>query len=314
MNLMLSDRMSIEVANALDGIRLTIQLHLKTLHDFLNGFANIAQTHIDTCRLDALIRRFLDGLQQGIVLGVERYSPRRINDAPINLCSKVHLHDIIIAQHGIITRIGSIMRRDVIETATGRKANTTVQTSLHDELTVLILQSFAHVRELNAGLDERMSVRTHLSMDFGGVANLGVQVFRDAFHISQLFRVLPVRLRLQGMRLDLTYGEGFTRKESGDRNGGWFRLTVLDVIIGKARVLESQRWWSKSRFLDFAYGSSPALFLFAIALLLALLLFRSSLSFASFFAFFVVIILDILTIILVIDLLLLLYFVHCHDC
>src|SRR5690242_4633971 len=55
---------SVEVANALDGQHLTLDLDLVALHDFLDRGTNVAHAHVNTSFLDASVRSSFAGLDK----------------------------------------------------------------------------------------------------------------------------------------------------------------------------------------------------------------------------------------------------------
>mmetsp|Transcript_32861 Transcript_32861/g.79525 ORF Transcript_32861/g.79525 Transcript_32861/m.79525 type:complete len:254 (+) Transcript_32861:662-1423(+) len=185
MDLVGSDRVTIEVAYALDRISLPVQLHLVTFHDLLHALAHIAQPDIDPRRLNPRIRRLLHRLQQRIVLGIERHRPRAIDDPSVDLRAEVHLHDVIVRQYGIVPDIGGVMRRDVIEAASGGKADAALEAFLPYEGAIRLLEALAHVHELYARLDEGLGGVADLTMDLGSVTELRVQVGGEAFVLAK---------------------------------------------------------------------------------------------------------------------------------
>mmetsp|Transcript_16271 Transcript_16271/g.23969 ORF Transcript_16271/g.23969 Transcript_16271/m.23969 type:complete len:213 (+) Transcript_16271:562-1200(+) len=212
MNAVRPDAVSVQVSNTLDWKRLSIQLHLITLHHLLNGLANVTKTHVNSSRLDTSLSRLLHSFQQWIVSRIERNSKCTVNDSTVNLRTKVNLHHIIILQFSIIARIGSVMGSDVIDAATGGKANAATKPFFHHQLTILALQHLAHIRQFNARFDETLCIAAYLTMDFACMANLLVDVILHAIMSAFLSTCFAEGIALEGVCLNFTYWVSFVLK------------------------------------------------------------------------------------------------------
>ena len=126
----LADHVTVQISNALNRIGFAVQLKLVRLHDFLNGLANIAQSNVDTGRLDAGVRRLLDRLQQIVVLLIERQRERTVHNATVHVHTEIDLTDVIVVQHGLIATVRCVVSSAVVQRATGRKSQTGLQTFL----------------------------------------------------------------------------------------------------------------------------------------------------------------------------------------
>lgn len=70
------------------------------------------------------VRCIPDSIQQGVVLWVKGHSKGTIYDVTIDVCAKVQLHHIVVLQDSIITSIGSVVCRTVVQGTAGRKSMT----------------------------------------------------------------------------------------------------------------------------------------------------------------------------------------------
>mmetsp|Transcript_57830 Transcript_57830/g.122656 ORF Transcript_57830/g.122656 Transcript_57830/m.122656 type:complete len:368 (-) Transcript_57830:251-1354(-) len=240
---------AIEISYALDRIRLPVQLHLVAFHYLLHRLPNVTQPHVDPGRLDSRVRRRLDSLQQWIVLGIERHRPRAVDDPPIDLRPEVHLHDVIVRQHGIVPAVGRVVRRHVVEAAPGGEPYSPLQPVLPYQFSICLLQSLAHFHELYPRLDERLRVVTDLPVHLGGVPQLGVEVGLEPLCLTKLGGRDTVGVGFQRVLLDLSLGEGreiivavfgvvLAAEEIDHGDGGRLCLAVGDVVIGEAPLVE----------------------------------------------------------------------------
>lgn len=222
----------------LDRIHLSIELNLITLHNLLNTLTDITQSNINPSSLDPRLGPLLHSLQERIKLGIKTNRPGTVNNPPVNLRPEVDLHNIIVLQHGVISTIGCIVRRDVIDTASSGEADAPVQPVLLHERSIAFLEPLAHVDQLDAGPDEGLGVVAHLSMDLGGVAELGVEVSLEALGGAQLLGGEAVGVGFEGVGLDLSGGEVVGGEEVDDGDGGRLGLAVGDVVVGEGAFVE----------------------------------------------------------------------------
>mmetsp|Transcript_27562 Transcript_27562/g.42200 ORF Transcript_27562/g.42200 Transcript_27562/m.42200 type:complete len:207 (-) Transcript_27562:401-1021(-) len=197
--------MTIQISNTLNWISFTVQFHLITLHYLLNCLTDIAETHVNTCRGNSHLSRFLDSLQERIVPWIEAHCPCRINNTSINLTPKVHLHDIIILQYRIITRIGRVMCRHMVQTASCWKSNTSPEPIFLNQFTIFIFEHLTHVRKFNTWLDEGLGIGSYLPMNLGSLTDLGVYVLLQAIMGTFFSRRFTIGVGFQWMGSDFSF-------------------------------------------------------------------------------------------------------------
>mmetsp|Transcript_4537 Transcript_4537/g.17849 ORF Transcript_4537/g.17849 Transcript_4537/m.17849 type:complete len:308 (+) Transcript_4537:328-1251(+) len=241
MDLIRGDRVSVEVADRFHGVGHPIDLTLVGLHDLLNVLADLVQGHVDAGRADALVGGLLNGFHQRLILVIEVDRPRAVDDAPLNLRAKIHLHDVVVREHGVVPWVGRVVRRDVVQAAARRKGNAPLQARFHHELSVLLLQPLAHVNELDARLDEALRVPAHLAVALRGVAHLVIHLEAQVILRSLLLRVHAERVEVVRMRQDLALGEVPRLEKLRDRDGRWIGLSVANVIVHEAADAEERR-------------------------------------------------------------------------
>mmetsp|Transcript_4804 Transcript_4804/g.13864 ORF Transcript_4804/g.13864 Transcript_4804/m.13864 type:complete len:215 (+) Transcript_4804:2994-3638(+) len=171
MDLVRADRVPIQIGAALDLVGFAVQLHLKALHHLLNGLADVAQANVDPGLPDPSVGRLLDRLQQSVVSGVVRHRPRTVDDAPIDLRSKVYFHHIVVLQHRLVPLVGRPVRCNMVQRAPCRKCNAGLEPVLLDQLPTTFLQLLAHIDQKNAGLGDALYVRANLTVHLGSFSN-----------------------------------------------------------------------------------------------------------------------------------------------
>mmetsp|Transcript_92331 Transcript_92331/g.138218 ORF Transcript_92331/g.138218 Transcript_92331/m.138218 type:complete len:239 (-) Transcript_92331:297-1013(-) len=167
MNLIRPNRMAVQIPNRLDGVRCPVQFDLVRFHHLLNLRTDVTQSNVDSRRANAGIRRLSDTFQQWIVPRIETRRPGAIDDPSFDLNTEIDLHDVIVLQYRLVTGVGSVMGRDVIQRTPGGESDATFQSGFLDEFPIFIFQLCAHVGEFDAGLDDRLGKVPDLSMDFG---------------------------------------------------------------------------------------------------------------------------------------------------
>lgn len=112
--------------------------------------------------LNAHIRCFSHGLEQLVVLGIERDRPCAVDDSTVDVRAEVDLAHVITLQNGIVAVVWSVMSSTVIQRAaciiiksnrsfacssivflTGWKCQARFESLLLDQSSVRILQSLA---------------------------------------------------------------------------------------------------------------------------------------------------------------------------
>mmetsp|Transcript_15524 Transcript_15524/g.23281 ORF Transcript_15524/g.23281 Transcript_15524/m.23281 type:complete len:248 (-) Transcript_15524:422-1165(-) len=123
-NTVLTNRMSIEVTDRLDFVRFTLDFNFIRLHGFLNCSANIAQAHINSCLFDTSVGRILDSLQKVVIDWIKSHCKRTINNAAIDLGSKINFHHVTLFQHCLVASIGRVMGSTMVDRTSCWKTNT----------------------------------------------------------------------------------------------------------------------------------------------------------------------------------------------
>lgn len=145
------------------------------LHDFLNSCTNIAESHIDSSSLNALLGRLFDSLEKRIEHGIKRHSKRTINNMPIDLRAKINLHDIVIFEDCVIARIWSVVSSAIVDAAAGREPNSLLDTISFDQSSICFFNAFADVDQFHARSHVGLSHLTNLTVAlccFSEVINL----------------------------------------------------------------------------------------------------------------------------------------------
>eukprot|EP00751_Fragilariopsis_kerguelensis_P018017 CAMPEP_0170833164 /NCGR_PEP_ID=MMETSP0734-20130129/172_1 /TAXON_ID=186038 /ORGANISM="Fragilariopsis kerguelensis, Strain L26-C5" /LENGTH=177 /DNA_ID=CAMNT_0011199435 /DNA_START=808 /DNA_END=1341 /DNA_ORIENTATION=+ len=132
MDLIRTNRMSIEIPTTFDTIRFIIEFDFITFHDFLNGGTNIGQTDINAGFFDPCIGRHFDSFHERIVFRIEMHGKRGINNPSFNLDPEIQFHHIIVLKDCLIPGIRGIMGGDMIQGTPGRKTNATFQALFFD--------------------------------------------------------------------------------------------------------------------------------------------------------------------------------------
>mmetsp|Transcript_3404 Transcript_3404/g.8110 ORF Transcript_3404/g.8110 Transcript_3404/m.8110 type:complete len:311 (-) Transcript_3404:150-1082(-) len=271
--------MPIQIPAALYGIGGSIQFNLIGFHDLLDGLSNIAQSHVDSGLFDSLVGCTLDGFQQGIVAGIEAHRKGRIDDPSLDLDTEIHLHDIVILQDSVVTRVGCVMGGNMIQRAARGKADSSFQTVFLNEFAVLVFQLSTKIGQLDSRFAQRLCIVSNLPVNLGTPPNLAIQVFLDAIPGSNLGRSLAVGLALQQVGLYLSLGIFPAFKQEFDGNCRfWGGLTVFHSEIRKGCILKTKVGRLFDGFLEcLGTRAIASLFLFLL-LLFALLLFGTSFS------------------------------------
>lgn len=119
-----SNRMSVQVPNALDRQHLALNFYLVTLHDLLDGGANVAHADIDTSLLDTSICGGFARIDEIVVYGVKSDGKGTVDDTAVDVDTKVDLHDILIVDNHFVARIRGVVRRAVVYAETSRETHT----------------------------------------------------------------------------------------------------------------------------------------------------------------------------------------------
>ena len=233
-NLVRTNGMPVQVADALDWVCLAVELNLVRLHYLLHRGANFPQRHVDAGCGDAGIRRLARRLGQWVKLVVKVHRPRAVDDAAINLRPEIDLHDVALLQHSLVAAIWRVVSRDVVERAARREADAALQATLCNELAVFLLKPLAHVNQLDPRLDEALRIPADLAMHLRRVADAVVQIRLHAVHRTLFLARDPESVEITRVILDLALGEASLCKQPRHRDRGGVGLPVPHVIVDKA--------------------------------------------------------------------------------
>ena len=110
--------------------------------------------------------------------------PGGIDDPSVDLGPEIDFHDVIVLKHGVVAAVGSVVRRDVIETASRGKGDSPLQSVFSYELSIEFLQAFAHVHELDSRSNERLGAMADLPVNLGGMTELFVDIRLQSFVVT----------------------------------------------------------------------------------------------------------------------------------
>jgi len=96
MDLVLADRVPIQVANGANLIGLSVELDLITFHSFLNNSTNFVQSRVNSSIFDTSVCGVLDGFQKSIVFRIKGDSKSRVDNSAVHVCSKINLANVIV--------------------------------------------------------------------------------------------------------------------------------------------------------------------------------------------------------------------------
>lgn len=285
MDLIGIDRMSIQISHHLHRVDLALDLHLVRFHRLLDPSANLSKPGIDTRLPQSSISCILDSLEQLVVGGIESNGEGAVDDPALDVCPEVDLADVVIAQHRIVSGIGSVMRGHVVQRAPRRKCDPRLKTFFWCQFSVVVLQLLANVDQPATGLNDPLGKAPHLTLHLRCLSQtlkgllhdglLGLQLFRlDTGDLVLVDFVRPVALELVVGEFDL---DGCVPSSQASENliGLRGRVVVLRLY------LHLGYWLS---LLGLFSGIGSFLFLLVLLLFLFLLL---PLVFAGLLALFV---------------------------
>lgn len=267
------DRMSIQISDHLHRVDLALDLHLVRFHCFLDLSANLSKPGIDARLPQSRIRCVLHGLEQFVVGGIEGNGESAVDDPALDVCPEVDLADVVIAEHCIVSGIGSVMRGNVVQRAPRRKCDSRLKAFFWCQFSVVVLQLLANVDQSATGLDDSLGKAPHLTLHLRCLSQtlkrllhdglLGFKLFRlDAGDLILMDLVWPVALELVVGEFDL---DGCVPSSQASENLIGLRGWV--VVFGLHFHLSD--WLS---LLGLFCGIGSFLFLLALLLLLFLLL------------------------------------------
>ena len=262
----LLDVVASDVAHGLDAVRLTADLDLVALHDFLDGGADVADAHVDAGGLGvnrsaltlgtrvrgegrrwgvyphARVGGVLDCGQQVVVGRVKGHGEGAVEDPAVDVHAKVNSQDILLLQHDrLLARIGGVVGDLVVEAQSRGEAHARLeaisglQAGIVQKRPHAVLDAGGEVVERVAGLGCLLHPASGLAVDF---SRLAVVVEKGA--------VVPMLAGVGAMLggggaccglvgLDLTLGVVARRKDGGQRDARGRRL--LDGRSGPALLL-----------------------------------------------------------------------------
>mmetsp|Transcript_36851 Transcript_36851/g.83100 ORF Transcript_36851/g.83100 Transcript_36851/m.83100 type:complete len:333 (+) Transcript_36851:849-1847(+) len=186
MDLVRVDRVTVEVPDRLHGVDLSVDLNLVGLHDFLDSLADIAQSHVDACLLDAGIGRLLDRLGQRVVAGVEVVGESAVDDPPVDVSAEVELDNVVVLQHGLVSSVGCPVSRHMVDAATSGEGDAALGELVLDELSHFVLQLLAEIDHELSWLGDRLEVLARRPVNFRPLARFLVDVALQPLLLLQL--------------------------------------------------------------------------------------------------------------------------------
>lgn len=225
------DVVSVQVAHTLHLVRLAVRLKLVRLHHLLHGGTDVAQPHVDTRRGNACVGRLLDRRKQRVPRRLKVQRERTVHDAALDLDTKVHLEHIRRLQHTLVAGVRRVVRRDLVQTHTGRETDAALEAVLLDQRTRAVLDEVRNLGRRHAGADGALCVLTHLAVHLGRTADqvvvVALALLLDTLALTQLLgRDALALLRELGrvVLLDLAHGEHAAREHLGEPDGRRLRL------------------------------------------------------------------------------------------
>lgn len=206
---------------------LAADLDLVALHDLLDGLSDIAQAHIDASLADTRLGRVLDGLEEAVPRRLPREGECRVDDAALDVHAKVDLEHVRLLQHLVVSRVGRVVRSDLVDGQTGREADTALETILLDERAGAVLNHVGNLRHAHARLDVLARVLAHRAVYLSSTADVVVVVRRVAHCQPLLFAHLlasDARRRVVLVLDLLADGEHAVLEDLGQADTGRVRL------------------------------------------------------------------------------------------
>lgn len=218
-----------QVADALDGVGLPVDLDLEALHRLLDDAANLPHAGVDARLADTCVGRLLDGLEQVVVLVVERHGEGRVDNLPVDVHTEIHLHHVLLAQDHLIPGVGGVMGGAVVQTqATGESHTADERITLSQAVVArerpdAVLDALGDLRQRLPRLDRLLRILPNLAMDLCGLAVVGQEVAVQVVQVALLLARGPVAVLLPV--LDLLAGRVvLVGEQEADLDGGGVRL------------------------------------------------------------------------------------------
>lgn len=90
--------------------------------------------------------------------------------------AEINLADISVLDHCLITGVGGIVRRDMVQRASGWESDARIESVGFNQVTGTVLDHFTNLDHGHAWLDRPPGVLPDLAMDLGGAAGVVVLV------------------------------------------------------------------------------------------------------------------------------------------
>lgn len=207
MDLVALDAMTTKILDGLDSISLVLDRDLVRLHRLLNGFANLAQSRVDTGHFNACVGRVFAGLKKVLVDWVERNRESTVSHETLDVAAVVDLHHIIVAKHCFVPNIRRPVGRAMVNTGAGREGDAGIETTRFDQATVCGLNLIADIHDLHARLNKLLCPLPGLAMDLRALPQIVIVRLKNLLLRSQLSAGYPVPIMVEWMLLDLAYRE-----------------------------------------------------------------------------------------------------------
>ncbi len=162
------------------------------LHDLLNSGADIAQSDIDTSLTHTSIGGILHGRQQIVINRIECKRECRIDDtsygsqpgrqeknstftqsydheaknfaSTFNMDTKIDLANVAVLKHYLVSSVGRVMCRYMVQRAAGGECNTRFETVGFHQVTSSVFDQLADLRHGHARFDSAASILADLAM------------------------------------------------------------------------------------------------------------------------------------------------------
>jgi len=114
MHSILVNRVPTEISNTENGFDFAINFNLVALHDFLDGFSDIAKPHINPRLLNTSHGRVFDSFEERKIPRVERNGEGAVYQKSVEVNPEVDLADIVFLENLGISIVRGIVGRDVV--------------------------------------------------------------------------------------------------------------------------------------------------------------------------------------------------------
>lgn len=187
-----ADAVAVEVADAFYGVCLPLDLALVALHDLLDRSANVRHAHIDTCFLNTCVGSILARIDQVVIGWVEVHGEGRVDNASVDVHTKVDLHDVLLLEYHLVARVGRIVGSAVVdaqarrETHTGLERIALLETLVSGESAHRVLDALCNLGERHARLDPLLCPLSDLTVHLGAASVVGEEILVHAVEVALL--------------------------------------------------------------------------------------------------------------------------------